>query len=169
MSQICKITIRVSAETLFLFRERNVCGAASPLSLPLGSYLRNYPFSETCQRAYLCVLFMKYVAVYRIGVIRSGNCMYDVPSRNLVAFGTRLSETRNDAARCLEFIWPQYDCLFTTQSFTHFPSDTETQATCTQLGKTRWRVVYVCVCVFCARRCVLVEKSNKKKNSKEKM
>jgi len=52
---------------------------------------------------------MKYVAVYRIGVIRSGNCMYDVPPRNLVAFGTSHYLQRNDAnATCriyLALIW----------------------------------------------------------------
>lgn len=100
MSNLRKYHPRILAETLFLFRARD------------GIYMRHIYASETGRlspvhiqgtilfpklvsaHAYLRVLFMKYVAVYRIGVIRSRNCIYDVPSRNLVAFETKLSTTK---------------------------------------------------------------------------
>lgn len=80
----------------FLLETQNIYIYMYVSSLSLNSYSRNHPFSETCQyvRIFACFIHEIRGCLYRIDVIRSGNCMYDAPPRNLVAFGTRLPATK---------------------------------------------------------------------------
>lgn len=96
MSNLQKYHPRLGWNFVFIpFSGWNICGIyqrGQPLSVHIHGIILFLKLVST--HAYLRVLFMKYVAVYRIGVIRSGNCMYDVPLRNLVAFETRLPATK---------------------------------------------------------------------------